>query len=245
MLDRRSILTGLGTGLATMAIGTRADARDTRPREIIAVLGTGHLGGAVGRTLAKLGYTIVFGSRTPGSDAVKALVKACGPRAAAAQPAAAVARAGIVVFGLPWDPVKDLIPSLGDLGGKLVIDPMNTKLKLVEGYPARPDSPTSISEQLQAWLPGAKVVKAFNTILDKHLENPAQAGGPLSIPLAGADAKAKERVAQLVTEMGLDPVDTGPLIAARYIEDLLRFEVGYVIHSKGKMFEIYLRPVPH
>ncbi len=63
--------------------------------------------------------------------------------------------------------------------------------------------------------------------------------------LAGADQAAKQKVAQLVRQLGLHPVDTGPLIASRYIEDLLRFEVGYVIHSKGKkMFEIYLQPVP-
>jgi predicted dinucleotide-binding enzyme len=89
------------------------------------------------------------------------------------------------------------------------------------------------------------VVKAFNTILDKNLANPGRAGGPISIPLAGADQAAKQRVAQLVAQLGLDPVDTGPLIAARYIEDLLRFEVGYVIQNQGrKMFELYMRPVP-
>lgn len=240
MIDRRCVLTGLGTGLASIVISTRA----AEARETFAVLGTGRLGGTLGKRLVALGYTVLYGSRAPDSEAVRGVLKACGPLASATSHADAVTRSSIIVFALPWDPVRELLPQLGDLRGKLVIDPMNARFKVIDGYPQRPDG-ASVAEQLQSWLPDARLVKAFNTILDKNLADPVRAGGPISIPLAGADPLAKERVAGLVTELGLDPVDAGPLIAARYIEDLLRFEVGYVIRNKGrKMFELYMRPVP-
>ena len=144
---------------------------------------------------------------------------------------------------LPWKAAKDLVPTLGDLSGKVIIDPMNAALRIVDGYPAPSDEATSVSEQLQALMPAAKVVKAFNTPTAANILNPARAGGHFSIPLAGADVPAKLRVAALVTEIGLEPVDTGPLIAARYLEDLLRLGVGYVIYTKGKFFEYHLVPV--
>ncbi len=66
--------------------------------------------------------------------------------------------------------------------------------------------------------------------------------GPISIPYAGADQSSKERVAQLIRELGLDPMDTGPLVAARYIENLLWFEVACNRYNK-QYFELYMRHV--
>jgi predicted dinucleotide-binding enzyme len=240
VIPRRLLLTGIGTSLAVIALATRA--RES-PAETVAVLGTGRLGGAIGQRLAALGHSVVYGSRTPDSERVKALVKESGPHASAASLADAVSRSAIVVFALPWEPVSELLPGLPDLAGKLIIDPMNASPKLMDGYPFRADPSTSVAEQLQAWASGAHVVKAFNTILYSDLANPARAGGPISIPLAGADQSAKDRVASLVMQLGLDPVDTGPLLVARYLEDLLWFEVACIKHRK-KLFEIYLRPIP-
>jgi hypothetical protein len=102
---------------------------------------------------------------------------------------------------------------------------------------------TSVAEQLQALLPNAVVVKAFNTPSVRNILDPNRFDGPFSIPLAGADAGAKARVADLVSELGLEPVDTGPLIASRYLEGMMRLSFGYLLYSKGKSFEFYLRPV--
>ena len=245
---RRSVLGGLSALGASAAIAAATKAAnaltdDTGDRETIAILGTGHLGSTFGQRLTNLGYPVVYGSRSPNADRITTLVRQTGRLSSAASLKDATARANIVVFALPWEPVNDLVPTLGDLTDKLVIDPMNTKLDIVNGYPDRP-SVASVAEQLQSLLPGAHVVKAFNTILDKHLADPASAGGVLSIPMAATDRNAKGRVARLISELGFEPVDTGPLIAARYLEDLLRLEVGYVMYNKGKMFELYMRPVP-
>lgn len=245
MMQRRWLLSGLlgATAVAVWARRARASNQEVpATRETIAILGTGHLGGALGKRLGALGYPLVYGARRPGDPAVKALVNGSGPAASATSPAAAVARARIVVFALPWEPVPALLPTLGDLSGKLVIDPMNAKARIVEGYPFRPDANTSVAEALQAALPAARVVKAFNAIAAQDLAN-AAAPGPISIPIAGADLAAKARVMQLVAELKLDPVDFGPLIVARYIEDLLWFEVACVRNNR-RMSELYLRRMP-
>jgi len=244
---RRSILAALTGFGATAALGafssrTRAQQGGTRAaRETIAVLGTGHFGGAIGKRLGAIGFPIVYGSRVPDAARVKALVRETGMRASAASQGDAVGRGAIVVFAVPWESVEGLLPALGDLTGKLLIDPMIAKPKIVEHYPF--PAATSTAEQLQGWAPNAHVVKAFPTISYMTLANPRRVGGPLSIPLAAADRKAKERVAQLIAELGFNPLDTGSLVAARYIENVLWFEVACNFTNK-KSFELYMRSVP-
>jgi 8-hydroxy-5-deazaflavin:NADPH oxidoreductase len=247
MTDRRTVLTGLGAGWALAACTgavLAAPQSGTGTREPIAILGTGRLGSVLGKRWCEAGHPVIYGSRTPEDPRVKAIVSSSGPQASSLLPKDAAHNAGVVVFALPWNPVKDLLPTLGDLTGKLIIDPMNFALQLVDGYPRAPEDPTSLAEQLQGLVPNAMVVKAFNAIAAKTILDPARLGGPVSIPLAGADRTAKVRVAALISEIGLQAVDTGPLPAARYLEDMLRVSVGYLIYSHGKSFEFYLRPVP-
>jgi len=239
-MRRRTVLAGVGATIAASAL-RRAHAQ--AGKEKIAILGTGRLGQALATCWLRVGHPIVFGSRTPGDERVKKIVTDMGATVSVATSREAAAQAEVVVFALPWKAVKDLVPTLGDLSAKVIIDPMNEALRVVDGYPAPAEAATSVGEQLQALLPTAKVVKAFNTPAAANILNPARAGGHVSIPLAGADLGAKTRVAALVTEIGLEPLDTGPLIAARYIEDLLRLTVGYVIYNKGKSFEYHLAPV--
>ena len=238
MMGRRTVLASLGATIAVSAV-TRAQAS----KEKIAILGTGRLGQALATCWVRAGHPIVFGSRSPDDERVKKIAKDVGPAASVATARDAATQADVVVFALPWLAAKELAPALGDLTDKVLIDPMNAPLRVVDGYPARSDEPTSVSEQLQALAPKAHVVKAFNTPTSANILDPARAGGHVSIPLAGADVAAKSRVAALVTAIGLEPVDVGPLIAARYLEDLLRLGVGYVIYTKGKFFEYHFAPV--
>jgi hypothetical protein len=246
--DRRTVLSTLGATLALTALAKRAHPQSTRSdqaKEAIAMLGTGRMGQSLGKVWARIGHPIVYGSRTPEDERVKTVVKETGARASVTTPKDAAAQADIVVFALPWKAVKDLVPTLGDLSGKIVIDPMNA-LQMVAGHPEPLlDHTTSVGEQLQAWLPGAHVVKAFNTPAARNIVNPERLGGPMTIALAGADAAAKARVASLVSELGLEPLDTGPLVAARYLEGMMLLSFGYLLYNKGKAaFEFYLRPVP-
>ena len=247
MTHRRTVLTSIGATLALTVLTQRAKGQSTRgteEKEAIAILGTGGLGKALGKCWANLGHRIIYGSRTPEDARVQRVVKETGSRASALSPRDAAAKANFVVFALPWKAVADMAPMLGELDGKVVIDPMNA-IRMVAGYPEPlPEIQTSVGEQLQAWLPKARVVKAFNTPAAKNIVDPKRLDGPISIPLAGADAEAKTRVAALVSELGLEPVDTGPLIASRYLEGMMRLSFGYFLYSKTqKSFEFYLRPV--
>ncbi|HEX4051186.1 MAG TPA: NAD(P)-binding domain-containing protein [Steroidobacteraceae bacterium] len=250
MNQRRLVLTALtslGASAALAALPKRVRAQQSgtssgtkTARETIAVLGTGHFGGAMGKRLSALGYPVVYGSRTPQAARVRALVSDSGAHASAAPQGDAALRATIIVFALPWESLSSSLTGLGDMTGKLLVDPMIAKPKVVEDNPFPPDAATSTAEQLQLWAPGAQVVKAFPTITYKTLAKPASAGGPISVPFAGASPSAKDRVALLISELGFDPVDTGPLVAARYIENLLWFEVACNRYNK-KSFELYMR----
>ena len=243
VVHRRSVLTALTGFSAEAAVAafsrrSRAQGGAEAPRETLAVLGTGHFGSAMGKRLGALGYPIVYGSRTPDAPRVQALIKESGTKASAASHRDAASRGAIVIFAIPWEPVQALLPELGDLTGKLVIDPMIAKPTIVEHYPFA--AAPSTAEQLQSWTPGAKVVKAFCTISYVTLAHPRRAGGPLSIPFAGNDRNAKQRVAQLITDLGLAPIDTGSLVAARHIENVLWFEVACNLTNQ-KPFELYMR----
>ena len=245
MSDRRTFLTTVGTAVALTTL-TRT-ARGQSPagdKEAIAILGTGRLGAAMGKLWATKGHPIIYGSRTPGDARVLKLVEETGPQASAvSNPEAAASRASMVMFALRPEALPALVPTLGGLAGKVVMDPMNA-LQMVDGYPQPPpDLHTSVAEQLQALLPNAKVVKAFNTPSVRNVVDPSRVDGPFTIPLAGADTDAKARVAELVSELGLVPVDTGPLIASRYLEAMMRLSIGYLRYSQGKSFEFHLPPV--
>lgn len=251
MPDRRSVLTALGASGLVASIGAPARAIDGpsgSTSDVVAVLGTGHFGTAIGKRLAARGYRVIYGSRTPDSARVKALVQDSGLQTSVASQRDAVSRSGIVVLAVPWASVKGMLPELDLLSGKLIIDPMIASPKVVNKLPFPPDPALSAAEVLQGWTPGGHVVSAFSTIAYTDLADPGRAGGPMSIPLAGDDAGANARVARLIRELGLDPVIVGNLTAARYIESLLWLEVACnsSIYNRGtsEMFEIYLRRVP-
>ena len=246
MNDRRTFIATVGTALAltNLAKGARAQDSSGANAEAIAILGTGNLGQAMGKLWAENGHAIIYGSRTPSDTRVRTVVKETGPSATAVSNAEATAsEAQLVLFALPPDAIADLVPTLEGLDGKVIMDPMNA-FEMVDGYPhpAR-DFQTSVAEQLQILLPNSKVVKAFNTPAVSNIVDPGRLDGPFSIPLAGADPDAKARVAGLVSELGLEPLDTGPLIASRYLEGMMRLSFGYLLYSQGDSFEFYLRPV--
>jgi predicted dinucleotide-binding enzyme len=245
MSDRRTFLTKVGSvvALTSLAGNARGQSRESQDKEAIAILGTGKLGKAMGKLWARHGHRIVYGSRTPDDVRVQKIVEETGPRASAMNPEAAAGRANMLLFALPPAAVPALVPMLGRLDGKVIMDPMNA-LQIVDGYPQpSPDVQTSVAEHVLDLFPNARVVKAFNTPSVRNLVDPNRLDGPFSIPIAGADAGAKARVAELVSELGLEPVDTGPLIASRYLEAMMRLSFGYFLYSKGKSFEFHLRPV--
>jgi len=207
--------------------------------DTIAVIGTGDVGGALGPKFAAQGHTIVYGSRDPESDKVKELVANTGEDAAATTPAAAAAQADIVVLAVPGLLVEEITRSLGDLSGKIIIDPTNPLERRMNRLEHAVD--TSNAEIIQAAAPGAYVVKAFNTLNWETMVDPSSAGGPVSIPLVGDNARAKQKVAELVTAMGLEPIDVGPLRDARWVEGMLILWINNRWGSTRPSFDYHLR----
>lgn len=209
--------------------------------EVVAVIGTGRVGGALGPQIAKLGNRIVYGSRHPASDRVKTLLGKTGAGATAVSPAKAAAEAQIVVLAVPWKATEETVKALGDLAGKVIIDATNP-LKFGPGSQIGMAVDTSGGELIQGWAPQAKVVKAFNALGYNVMADPKSAGGPVTIPLAGDDAAAKKRVGELAERMGFETVDVGPLRNARYLEGMaILYITPYMSGHPEAAFEYYLR----
>ena len=207
--------------------------------DTIAVIGTGDVGGALGPEFAAQGHTIVYGSRDPGRDKVRELLERTGEEASATTQAEAAAQADIVVLAVPGLLVDEITRSLGDLSGKIIIDPTNPLERRMNRLEHAVD--TSNAEIIQAAAPGAYVVKAFNTLNWRTMVDPASAGGPVSIPLVGDNAKAKEKVAELVSGMGLEPIDVGPLRDARWVEGMLILWINNRYGGRRPSFDYHLR----
>ena len=187
--------------------------------ETIAIIGTGNVAEALGPAFAAQGHRIIYGSRNPGSSKTQRLVGDTGENASATSPEAAVKEADIVVLAVPGMMVADITRSLGDLSNKIIIDPTNPLKRKLMTFQHGVD--TSNTQIIQEIAPDADVVKAFNTLNWKTMVDPASAGGPVSIPLAGESRRAKRTVAKLVEGMGLEPIDVGGVENARWLEGML------------------------
>lgn len=209
----------------------------------IAVIGTGNVGSALGPEFAALGHTIVYGSRTPNEKDVQDLVAKTGHGATATTQPEAVKGADMVLLAVPGALAVDITKSLGDLSGKIVIDPTNRYVRNTpDGYFTHDVPGGSNAELIQQAAPGAKVVKAFNTLNWTKMVDPQSSGGPVSIPIVGDDAAARAAVAELVKGMGLEPVDLGPLRFANTLEEMLVIWAN--ARGRGAAYNYYLRPEP-
>jgi predicted dinucleotide-binding enzyme len=230
MLKKFSLVTTL-IGFAVFSNAAVADR--------IAVIGTGNVGAALGPEFAALGHEIVYGSRDPSRDEVKALVERTGGNASATTQQEAIIGADIVLLAVPGGLAESITLSLGDLSGKIIIDPTNNYSR--DGVPHLAGE-TSNGEVIQAAAPNAHVIKAFNTLNWRQMVDPEASGGPVSIPLVGNDDAAKTKVAEIVAGMGLEPVDVGPIQNARHVEGMLVLWVH--ARANGQAFNYHLRPVP-
>ncbi len=124
----------------------------------------------------------------------------------------------ILLLASPWPATKEIIAAAGNLGGKILMDATNPLLPDLSGIEVGTTS--SAGELVASWAPGAKVVKAFNTIGVNIMADPNFNGRSALLLHCGDDAGAKAAVAHLATELGFDQQDAGPLRQARLLEPL-------------------------
>ncbi|MGI9258831.1 MAG: NADPH-dependent F420 reductase [Gammaproteobacteria bacterium] len=202
--------------------------------ETFAIIGTGEVSSALGPQFASLGHEIIYGSRSPDREDVQALVAATGEGASATTPFEAAQAADVVVLGLPDDVAEDVVIGLGDLSGKIIIDPINPRRVDEEGWFDYPTH-SSNAERLQLLQPGAMVVKAFNTFAAPTMTDPDMFDHTVTVPIAGNDAEAKAFVAGLCEALGFDWIDFGPVRYAHILEGLFLLRVN--ARRSGRNFE--------
>lgn len=178
-----------------------------------AIIGAGNVGQALATSISRTGHEVVLTAADPAH--ARAAAESLGVNVAESN-AAAAAGADAVIVAVPWasaahSVARDIAPHVD---GKLVIDVTNP---LTPDYSSLATEGTSAAEQLQAWLPGARVAKAFNTLFASAQAQPSDT---IQAPVAADDPKAKRQVISLVEAMGFSPLDVGGLRMARYLEGM-------------------------
>lgn len=186
----------------------------TKP--LIAVIGPGHVGQVLSRSLAAKGYTILLGTRDVQNDELQAFAIEIGNGAQVALVQDAIDRAEVLLLTLPWNAVQPALTKLKGFAGKILVDVTNPLLPDLSGLAL--GHSTSGAEQVAQWAPGARVVKAFNTIGTSVMANPSFNGHATPLYYCGDDAPAKAIVHQLAVDVGFQPVDGGHLSFARVLE---------------------------
>ncbi len=192
----------------------------------IGIVGSGHIGGTVGKLLAKAGYKIFYSSRHP--ENLKDLVKTAGPRTSAGSIADAIGFGDVIVLSVPLKALTELDAGTKDaLKGKIVIDTSNPYPerdgKIAEE--ARKD-PGGMGVFVSRLLPGARIVRAFNSVYFVDLGRTVNSrGDKIGIPLASDDEEGLKVARELVEKAGLDPVVVGGLGTSKL------FDVGTEVYA--------------
>lgn len=182
----------------------------------IAIIGAGNVGRALARASARAGHFVAVSSRDPRDAArLAADVGATG----AGSNEEAVESAEAIILAVPYDAVEGILSELGAaLDGRVVIDVTNR-------FEAGQLGGSSNAEEIQRMAGGARVVKAFNTILASHQSDPIVEGVTLDGFVAGDDAAARQSVLELVESLGFRPIDAGPLAMARALEGMATLNI--------------------
>jgi predicted dinucleotide-binding enzyme len=194
----------------------------------IAIVGSGRIGSVVGKLWAKAGHQVRFSSRHP--DRLDALVAESGPNASRSSIEEALAFGEVFLISIPYGS----LPAFGEqygpqLAGKIAMETGNPYPER-DGEVARQvlDSGLGTGHWSARWLPGTRLVRAFNSVWDQTLAREAHRKPPqVGIPVASDDAQAMELVAGLVRDAGFEPVPVGPLSRAR------EFDVGTAVYASN------------
>lgn len=203
----------------------------------IGIIGTGDVGKALGNGFVSRGHDVKMGSRDAKNERMAAWVKAAGARASGGTFADAAAFGDVIVLATSWSGTKAAIDAAGaaSFDGKVVIDATNPLVVTPGAPPGLALGHTdSGGEQVQRWLPKARVVKCFNIVGNAHMVDPKFDGGPPDMFIGGNDADAKKTVNDICVSFGWPPVvDLGGIEASRLLEPMCIAWVLYAIRNKS------------
>ncbi len=187
----------------------------------VTIIGAGNMGRGIGTRAAAGGHSVTFVDANPEvAQKTAEEVKSAAKNGAKVSTSSLgdVQLGDVVVLAVWYGTNIEIAKQLGDrLAGKVVVDIANPLNSTYDGLATASDS-SSAEDLAKALVPGARVVKAFNTTYAGTLVAGQVAGQALDVWIAGDDADAKSKVAQIATDGGLRPIDAGPLNRARQIE---------------------------
>ncbi len=217
--DRRGFLKAAGIVPAGFALGAvplpahAATGDDAKLK--IGIVGSGNVGGTLGRVWAKAGHQVMFSSRTIAHD--RELAAKTGPNARAGTPREAAAFGDVVLVSVPYRSLPEVGKELaGLIRGKVVIDTCNPFVGRDGEIAtwARDKGAGLASAEL---LPGARIVRAFNAVGAARMGSVHEQPGRIGMPIAGDDADAIAVASRLVRDIGFEPVPIGGLEKGRHL----------------------------
>jgi predicted dinucleotide-binding enzyme len=213
--QRRGFLKAAAAALALSSLPFAARAAGAAAKMKIGIIGSGRIGGTLGRIWANAGHTVMFSSLDLEHD--KALAASVGANARAGTPREAAAFGDVLLVAVPYHAMPSVGKDLGELvKGKVVIDTSNP-------IPGRDGDIATWARNKGAGLataellPGARIVRAFNAIGYMRMAEAAQRPERAGMPMAGDDAKANEIASVLVRQIGYEPVVIGPLAMGKHL----------------------------
>lgn len=229
-VGRRAFLKTAATAItllpfAYVPIPSAAEAgRQNRMK--IGIIGSGRIGGTLGSVWVKAGHEVLFSSRHP--EELKELAERLGPRARVGMPREAAVYGQVVLVSVPYHAVPQIGRDFAnELAGKVVLETGNP-------YPSR-DGEMAVKARARGtgvssaeFLPGVRLVRAFNTIAHYDLRSEAhRSGDRVAIPLASDSPEALKIASQLVKDAGFEPVAVGPLSRAK------DFDFGTPVYARA------------
>jgi predicted dinucleotide-binding enzyme len=180
-----------------------------RSRMKIGILGSGNIGGTLGRKWVQASHDVVFGVRDTNSPKVKALLEAVDGKASADTVADAITFGDVVLVAIPWSAVGASVKANAEaIDGKIVIDASNNF-----GGPM-----VNNVETILAQAPAAKVCRAFNSLGWENFENPQFGETRADLFYCGSDDEARRVVERLIRDVGLRPVWVGGLDQVQLVD---------------------------
>ncbi len=203
----------------------------------VGILGSGDVGKALGRGFHSRGHEVLMGTREPQGENAREWAASLGARASTGTFDEAARFGDIAVIATAWSGTENMLRLAGaeNLRGKVVIDVTNPLKFSDHGPPGLAIGTTdSAGETVQRWLPGSKVVKAFNIVGNADMVDPKFPGGPPDMFICGDDPAAKQTVTGICESFGWSVIDIGGIDGARVLEPLCILWVRYAIATRSR-----------
>jgi 8-hydroxy-5-deazaflavin:NADPH oxidoreductase len=216
-LCRRDLLkvAGVAAALGVVPLTARVALAADSQKMKIGIIGSGHVGSALGGVWAKAGNEVMFSSRHLEND--RKLAAEVGANARAGTPQKAAAFGQVLLLAVPYSAFPELIRSLGNsIKGKVVINASNP-FPQRDGEIANDARAKGVGLFDAQMLPGAHVVRAFNAVSAARMASAHEDPGKIGMPIAGDDKKAIEVASRLGREAGFEAVVVGGLDMGKYL----------------------------